>query len=99
MELELSLEKKQLSVRQTINNLIRNIYRYNLIEILKTQRLTEEFAVNYILNSKYQLTEEEQQITFLDVLNYQPQINKNKLLRLFLIGPNDSGQPNFEDLI
>ena len=91
--------KKQLSVKQSINNLIKNIYRYNLIEILKTQRLTEEFAVNYILNPRYQFTEEEELITFSDVLNYQTHFSKNKLLRLFLIGPNDTGGPNFGDYI
>jgi len=90
---------KLLDVKYTINELIRNIYNYNLVEILKTQQLTEEFTVNYILNSKYHLTEEEENITFLDVLNYQPHLDKSKLLRLILIGPIDVGRPNFEDFI
>ena len=88
-----------LHIKQSIKHLIMNIYYYNLVDILKTQTLTEEFTVNYILNPIYQLTENEKQITFLDVLQYQPHLNKNKLLQLYVIGPNDMGQPNFESLI
>lgn len=88
-----------LHIKQSIEHLIMNIYYYNLVDILKTQILTEEFIVNYILNPIYQLTDVEKQITFLDVLHYQPHLNYNKLLRLYLIGPNDMGRPNFEDLL
>ena len=48
-----------LNTKYSINALINNIYLFNLIDILKTQDLTEEFVVNYILNPIYQLTEEE----------------------------------------
>lgn len=88
-----------LHIKQSIEHLIMNIYHYNLVEMLKTQTLTEEFVVNYILNSNYQLKKEEQELTFIDVLKYQPQLNYNKLMRLYLIGPNDTNRPNFEDLI
>ena len=88
-----------LHIKRSIEHLIINIYYYNLVDILKTQVLTEEFIVNYILNSNYQLKEDEKQITFLDVLQYQPHLNYNKLLRLYLIGPNDMCRPNFEDFI
>lgn len=88
-----------LHIKQSIEHLIINIYYYNLVDILKTQVLTEEFIVNYILNPNYQLKEDEKQITFLDVLQYQPHLNYNKLLRLYLIGPNDMSRPNFEDLL
>jgi hypothetical protein len=88
-----------LNTKYSINALINNIYLFNLIDILKTQDLTEEFVVNYILNPIYQLTEEEKKITLLDVLNYQPNLNYNKLLRLYFIGPIDSNKPNFEDII
>ena len=40
-----------------------NIYAHNIWDILKTQCLTKEFCVKYILNKKYQLTEEEEKIT------------------------------------
>jgi hypothetical protein len=88
-----------LNKKFSINELINNIYLFNLIHILKTQDLTEEFVVNYILNPIYQLTEQEKKITLLDVLNYQPKLNHNKLLRLYFIGPIDSNKPNFEDII
>jgi len=58
------------------------IYALDLMEILKTQKLTEEFAVHYILNKDYQLTKEEERITLADVLKWQPHLNFNKLLSL-----------------
>ena len=79
--------------------LINNIYLFNLVDILKTQELTEEFIVNYILNPNYQLKEEEKSITILDVLKNQPNINVNKFMRLYIIGPIDQMKPNFEDYI
>ena len=83
----------------TMDALIRNIYLFNLVDILKTQDLTEEFIVNYILNPNYQLTSEEKSITILDVLKYQTKINVNKFMRLYLIGPIDQPNPNFEDYV
>jgi hypothetical protein len=79
--------------------LINNIYLFNLVDILKTQELTEEFIVNYILNPNYQLKEEEKSITMLDVLKYQKKINVNKFMRLYIIGPIDQIKPNFEDYV
>ena len=37
----------------------------------------------------YQLTPEEENITIIDVLKYQPHLDKIKLIELFLIGPNE----------
>jgi len=85
-----------LNVKHTMDDLIYNIYKYDFVEILKTQDLTEEFAVNYILNPNYQLTENEKNITILNVLDMQPHMNKNKLLRLYFIGPLDTKYPSFE---
>ena len=79
--------------------LINNIYLFNLVDILKTQELTAEFIVNYILNPNYQLKEEEKSITMLDVLKYQKKINVNKFMRLYIIGPIDQIKPNFEDYV
>jgi len=83
----------------SIDALINNIYLFNLVDILKTQDLTEEFIVNYILNPIYQLTPEEKSITLLDVLKNQKKINENKLMRLYFIGPVKSIKPNFEDFV
>ena len=73
-----------------------NIYDICLLTLLKTQKIDEEFAVNYILNSRFQLTKEEEGITVSYVLENQPHMEKSKLLSLFLIGPTDYDFPNFE---
>lgn len=51
-----------------------NIYLVSLVDILKTQRLTLDFCVKYILNVDFQLTKEEQEITIDMVKKYQPHI-------------------------
>jgi hypothetical protein len=73
-----------------------NIYATGLLEILHTQNITEEFAVNYILNNKFQLTDEEEKITIEYVMQKQPHLNKDKLLKLYVFGPVDNDFPNFE---
>jgi hypothetical protein len=60
-----------------------NIYAVSLIDILKTQVLTAEFCVKYILNSDFQLTDEEQLLTIKDVKKYQPHITNDELNNLF----------------
>ena len=49
--------------KYSINDLIWNIYDLDLLEVIKTQQLTEEFTVDYILNKDYQKTEIEKRIT------------------------------------
>jgi len=56
---------------QTLKN---NIYVVSLKDILKTQILTAEFCVKYILNIDFQLLDEDQQITMETVKSYQPHI-------------------------
>ena len=73
-----------------------NIYATGLIEILQTQTITEEFAVNYILNERFQLSDDEEKISIDYVLKLQPHLNKEKLLKLYVIGPTDYTFPNFE---
>ena len=73
-----------------------NIYATGLLEILQTQTITEEFAVNYILNERFQLSDDEEKITFEYVLKMQPHLSKEKLLRLYVVGPIDDDFPNFE---
>ena len=51
-----------------------NIYAVSLIDILKTQKLTAEFCVKYILNENFQLLEEDQKITLESIKLYQPHI-------------------------
>ena len=51
-----------------------NIYAVSLIDILKTQILSADFCVKYILNENFQLTDEDQGITLEMVKKYQPHI-------------------------
>jgi hypothetical protein len=51
-----------------------NIYSVSLIDILKTQKLTADFCVKYILNTDFQLSDEDQTITIDIVKKYQPHI-------------------------
>lgn len=57
-----------------------NIYALYLRDILKTQKLTCDFCVKYILNSNYQLNDEDVNITYQEVLSLQPHITKTELL-------------------
>lgn len=81
----LDLQKNKYSM----NVLRENIYALHLLEILQTQTIDEEFAVNYILNKNYQLTNMEKNITINDVLFYQKHIKPEELMRLFIIGPTE----------
>jgi len=51
-----------------------NIENLLLYAILKTQYLTKEFVVDYILNEDYQITEEEKYIDESIVIRYQPHL-------------------------
>jgi hypothetical protein len=57
----------------------KNIYSFNLLDILKTQHLDYTFVIRYILNTNYQFTKEEQLINMTDVLNYQRHLQKDIL--------------------
>jgi hypothetical protein len=75
------------------DTLKKNIYSFNLLDILKTQHLDYSFVVRYILNINYQFTHEEQSITTKDVLCFQPHLNKDVLEKEYLlyIDDNDNG--------
>jgi len=51
-----------------------NIYLVSLLDVLKTQKLTADFCVKYILNTDFQFTDEDQSITMDIVKKYQPHI-------------------------
>jgi hypothetical protein len=55
------------------------IYAVKLIDILKTQKIDVTFAVRYILNTKYQFCEEDEEITAPIVLRYQTHITYQEL--------------------
>lgn len=62
-----------------LTTLKEHIYAFNLLDILKTQKLTCDFCVKYILNTNYQITEDEEKITIADVIKFQPHISKYEL--------------------
>ena len=51
-----------------------NIYLVSLVDILKTQILTINFCVKYILNTDFQFTKEEQEINVETIKKYQPHL-------------------------
>jgi hypothetical protein len=51
-----------------------NIYAVSLMDVLKTQKLTADFCVKYILNTDFQLSDEDQTITIETVKKYQRHI-------------------------
>ena len=61
-----------------------NIYLVSLVDILKTQILTIDFCVKYILNTNFQFTKEEQEITIDMVKKYQPHIVDGDFVKFFL---------------
>ena len=74
-----------------------NIYAVSLWDILKTQTVTKEFCVKYILNKNYQMLEEDEKITFKDVLQLQPHIDKRELLvGIINYSPDDDSYEDFE---
>ena len=75
----------------------KNIYSLNLMDILKTQKIDVTFAVRYILNKKYQFTEEEEKITNEIVLFYQPHITLLSLIQTkFFYKSDDDSVSDFE---
>ena len=80
--------------RQTLKD---NIYAVKLIDILKTQTLDVTFIVRYILNSKYQLDDEDQIITTEMVIKYQPHISlKNLIKEITYYNSDDDSVDDFE---
>ena len=72
----MSISKDDLYKNQyDYNTLKTNIYVVSLLDIVKTQKLSAEFCVKYILNEDFHFLEEEQSITIDTVLTYQPHIS------------------------
>ena len=79
------------------STLKKNIYAVKLIDILKTQTIDITFAVRYILNTKYQINDEDLNITSFTVLKYQPHITKNELyLAMDAYNSDDDSVEDFE---
>jgi hypothetical protein len=72
-----------------------HIYAVKLIDILKTQNLDITFIVRYILSDLYQFNEEDKNITIDTVMEFQPHINKKKLIKA--IADYNSDDDSVED--
>ena len=72
----IDLHKQQYSEQELIDN----IYFVSLIDILKTQHLSPNFCVNYILNPDYHLTSDEEKIDIVTVLNSQQHLPLTQLI-------------------
>lgn len=59
-----------------------HIFSLSLIDIIKTQYLTSDFCVKYVLNVNFQLTKEEENITIKDIVEYQPHISYAELVEM-----------------
>jgi hypothetical protein len=57
-----------------------NIYAVSLMDILKTQKITSDFCVKYILNEDFQFTDEDQSISMETVKQYQPHLSEIDLI-------------------
>lgn len=80
----IDLKNKQYTTKE----LAKNIYALSLWDILQTQHLDEAFVVYFLLNENYQFLPEEEKITFADILQYQPHLQFNTLLHLYIFGGN-----------
>lgn len=77
----MSITKEDLYINQyDYNTLKTNIYAVSLLDILKTQYLTSDFCVKYILNTDFQLLEEEENINIETIKKYQPHIKPIELI-------------------
>ena len=89
----LDLHNKQYDM-QTLKE---NIYAVRLWDILKTQILTKEFCVKYILNKNYQMEKEDEKITINDVLRLQSHILKiDLLIGIVNYSPDDDSYEDFD---
>lgn len=75
------ITKDDLYKNQYSRNILKdNIYAVSLLDILKTQRLSAEFCVKYILNPDFQLLNEDQKIDTELVMELQPHISRVELV-------------------
>jgi hypothetical protein len=66
------------NTKYDMKTLEKYIHEVKLIDILKTQTIDVNFAVRFILNSKYQIHEDDN-IMAPDIIRYQPHISYEDL--------------------
>jgi len=62
-----------------IDILEKNIDSLDLLTLIKTQNLTYDFIIKYVLNEEFQITAEEKTIDIYDVVRCQQHIDINEL--------------------
>jgi hypothetical protein len=67
-------------VKYDISVLEKNIAKFSLWNLLKTQVLTAEFCAKYILDEEFASSDEDTYICFQNVIQYQKHISENELL-------------------
>ena len=87
----LDLKKNQYN-QETLK---KNIYAVSLVDILKTQKVDADFAVKYLLQTKYQLLKEESFITSKIVLHFQPHISEEELNKKLIDYDSDDDSIHF----
>ena len=77
----MSICKEDLYKYQYPRNVLKdNIYAVSLMDILKTQILTAEFCIKYILNTDFQILDEDKKIDIELVKEFQPHISRIELV-------------------
>ena len=75
------------------------IFAVKMMDVLITQTLDVTFIVRYILNPKYHIQDGDEQITIKKVLEFQPHISKERLLReISLYTKDDDSVEDFETI-
>lgn len=87
------------NVKYDMKTLKKYIYAVSLIDILKTQTITEDFAFKYILNSDFQLTPEEESITIDDVFMYQPHLLNTDLMIKYITAINKKRKNSWDEFV
>ena len=72
-------DQSLLKIKYYIEILEKNIDNLSITRILRTQILTPEFCIKYILNEDYASCVEETYICDIDVLHNQPHIKQSDL--------------------
>jgi hypothetical protein len=72
-------DQSLLKIKYSIEILEKNIDNLSITRILRTQILTPEFCIKYILNEDYASCVEETYICDIDVLHNQPHIKQSDL--------------------
>ena len=69
-----SLEESKNTYTVQELELIKNIDKLDLLSVLRNNKLSLDFCINYILNEEYQTTRKERDITIDTIANYQPHL-------------------------